>query len=96
MSELPPIHELKEKVAAKQREMNAPKDSGPGHNTAGYAAAMRYALDLVANVGVGGAIGYFIDQWAGTMPVVFILCLILGMASGVYALHKHSQRQIDG
>lgn len=95
MEPLPPIDQLKDKVAAKKREMSEPKGEGQAHNTQGYAIAMRYALDLVANVAVGGTIGYFIDQWAGTMPVFFILCLMMGMASGVYTLHKQSQRQVD-
>ncbi|MFO1242543.1 MAG: AtpZ/AtpI family protein [Rickettsiales bacterium] len=95
MESLPPIDPLKDKVRRTKKDMLTPKPSGGGHNTSGYAIAMRYALDLVANVAVGGAIGYYLDQWLGTMPIFFIICLMFGMASGVYTLHKQSQRAVD-
>lgn len=95
MEPLPPIDSLKEKVRATKKEMLSPKPEGGGHNTSGYAIAMRYALDMVANVAVAGAAGYFIDQWLDTMPIFFIICLMFGMASGVYTLYRHSQRQSE-
>lgn len=95
MSALPPLGPLKEKVRTTKKEMLAPKPEGGGHNTSGYAIAMRYALDLVANVGVAGTMGYFIDQWLETMPIFFIICLMFGMASGIYTLYRQSQRQND-
>lgn len=93
MEPLPPIDSLKEKVRATKTEMLASKPEGGGRGASGYAVAMRYALDLVANVAVAGTLGYFIDRWLETMPIFFIICLMFGMASGIYTLYRQSQRQ---
>ena len=41
------------------------------------------AAQLVAGVGVGGAIGYFLDRWLGTAPWLMVLFLGLGFAAGM-------------
>ena len=41
------------------------------------------AAQLVAGVIVGGAIGYFLDHWLGTVPWLMVLFLMLGFAAGL-------------
>ena len=41
--------------------------------TGGLAMAMRIGVELVAGVGVGAGIGYFLDRWLGTGPWLLIL-----------------------
>jgi ATP synthase protein I len=54
--------------------------------------AFRIATDLVAGVFVGGAIGYFLDQWLGTAPILLIVFLLLGVAAGLLNSVRAAQR----
>lgn len=48
----------------------------------GMGQAMRYGVELVSGVAVGGFVGYVIDRWLATFPVFFIICFFLGAAGG--------------
>ena len=41
------------------------------------------AAQLIAGVMVGGAIGYFLDRWLGTVPWLMVVFLALGFAAGM-------------
>ncbi|ODA67251.1 ATP synthase protein I [Methyloligella halotolerans] len=45
--------------------------------------AMRLATELVAGVIVGGFIGWGLDQWFGTGPIMMVVFLVLGSAAGI-------------
>lgn len=49
---------------------------------------MRAGIELVASIGVGGALGYGLDSWLGTLPLFFITLLILGVCTGFYNIYK--------
>ena len=38
--------------------------------------------------GVAGFLGYYADQWLGTLPWLFILFLCFGMAAGVMTMMR--------
>ncbi|MBZ8133356.1 AtpZ/AtpI family protein [Afifella sp. IM 167] len=54
-----------------------------GKGGSGYAAAMRLASEFVAGVLVGAALGWGLDEVAGTSPWGLIGFLLLGFAAGV-------------
>ena len=45
--------------------------------------AMRLATELLAGVIVGGFIGWALDQWFGTAPIMMVVFLLLGSAAGI-------------
>lgn len=49
----------------------------------GMAYGLRMASELVGAVLVGGLIGYFLDQWLGTTPWLFLVFFFLGFAAGI-------------
>ncbi|MBB4064346.1 AtpZ/AtpI family protein [Gellertiella hungarica] len=52
-------------------------------NRKGFAEAMKLSSEFVAAVIVGGALGYFLDRFAGTGPWGLIILLLLGFCAGV-------------
>jgi ATP synthase protein I len=44
--------------------------------------AFRLSTELVIGVAVGGAIGWALDRWLETSPVLLLVFLMLGMAAG--------------
>jgi len=73
------------------------EDDGPRQNSFGM--AMRLSTDLVAAVLVGGFIGYMLDEWLGTKPVLLLIFFPLGVAAGivnVFRTAKEMNKNADG
>ncbi len=68
---------LKKTRAAEVQESSSRPD-----NT-GFGNALRLSSEFVAAILVGAAIGYGIDQLAGTAPWAMILFMMLGFVAGV-------------
>ena len=76
---LPSLEELQRKIDTSKPESDEEQKAGPSP----IGNAMRYGTELLAGVGVGGFLGYWIDDAAGTSPLFFILFFFLGFAAGV-------------
>jgi F0F1-type ATP synthase assembly protein I len=51
---------------------------------------MSKAVDLVTATAVWGAIGWLIDRWLGTWPIVFAVGTVIGNLTGIYVLYRRS------
>jgi len=45
--------------------------------------AFRLVSELVIGLVVGGAIGWYLDRWLGTTPIMLLIFFVLGVAAGV-------------
>ncbi|MBK4215495.1 AtpZ/AtpI family protein [Paracoccus caeni] len=50
--------------------------------------AWRMLTELVAGIGLGCGIGYGLDYFLGTMPVMMILFIFLGLAAGIKTMMR--------
>ena len=46
--------------------------------------AFRLATELVAGLLVGGVIGWYLDKWFGTKPIMLLIFFALGAAAGIF------------
>lgn len=46
--------------------------------------AFRLATELVAGLLVGGVIGWYLDKWFGTSPIMLLIFFALGAAAGIF------------
>ncbi|MBV7257091.1 AtpZ/AtpI family protein [Pacificimonas sp. WHA3] len=53
-----------------------------------FAQGTRLALELVAGILVGAALGYFLDSWLGSSPFGMIGGFLLGMVAGFVNLMR--------
>ena len=73
---------------ALQRKIDQAK--GPAHSSpagdegasANLGQALRFTVELLSGIAVGGALGYFLDRWLHTFPWIFILGFFIGAAAG--------------
>lgn len=75
---------LSKRLAEQRRRL--PENREPANRSQGMRGAaqgLKVASEFVAGILVGAAIGYFIDQLAGTSPFGLIVFLLLGFAAGV-------------
>jgi ATP synthase protein I len=45
--------------------------------------ALKLSTEMIAGVAVGGFIGWALDRWLGTAPILMVVFLILGAAGGI-------------
>ena len=86
MSEEPPTSSLKEldaklKVARGHLHANDPKNNESKAGN-GLGVALKIGVEFVSAVGVGVAIGLFLDYWLETKPWLMLVFFILGSAAG--------------
>ena len=72
---------LEDKLQAHRPE--EPQAGGPRQDKSQYAMAFRVSSDFIAAIFVGGLLGWFLDNFAGTSPFGLIILLMLGFAAGV-------------
>lgn len=65
----------------------------------GMGEAWTYLSTLFSGVAVWGAIGYGLDRWLGTDPVLFVIGALLGNFAGIYLIYLRAfgpKRPTDG
>lgn len=73
-----------------RRRYDPPPDPAARGNALG--TAFKIATEFVAGLVVGGAIGWFLDDWLGTKPFLFLLFLLLGAAAGMLNVFREAYR----
>jgi ATP synthase protein I len=61
-----------------------------------FAMAMELPFVMVAAVIVGGLIGYFLDRWLHTAPVLMLLFGALGFIAGLRDVLSRAKKGSDG
>ena len=72
---------LQEKISA-TRQRHAPEEQARA-NAGMVGLAYRLIVEILAGIGVGGFIGWWMDKVLGTDPVLMLLMLALGMGAGL-------------
>ena len=75
-----------------QRESGGQADGNAESRRRGMAYGMRMAVDLVAAVLVGSAVGWGLDWVLGSRPWLFLIFFLLGFAAGVLNVVRAYER----
>ena len=78
------------KIAKKNIEKIDQKKSGS--NAASLGKALKISTELVAAVVVGSTIGFLLDNWFGTKPLLTICFFFMGVAAGIINVIKSAKR----
>jgi ATP synthase protein I len=86
------LDSLGEQLAeAQARHAPAPGPEPQGHGAA-LGQALRLGVELVAGVAVGGFIGWALDRFLGTAPLLMVVFLGLGAAAGIMNVVRTAKR----
>jgi ATP synthase protein I len=61
-----------------------------------YGTGLQAGVEVVAGVGFGVLIGWALDRWLGTAPLLLIVFFMLGAAAGVLNAYRHLRRMQNG
>lgn len=74
------------------KDAPASDDDGPASQAGSFGTAMslgfRVLAEFVSAVAVGALLGWQIDKWVGTSPVLLIVFLLLGTAAGFWNVYR--------
>ena len=82
--------ETRLKIAKSKLQNKKIKDTGEKGVFLGN--AFKLGTELVAAVVVGVIIGFILDNWFGTKPVLIIIFFIFGSAAGILNVFKAAKR----
>jgi len=71
------LRAARQSLGGEQRKPRRPVDNS------GMAAGLRVAVDFIAGLAVGVAIGIALDAWLGTSPWLLVLFFFLGFGAAV-------------
>ena len=77
-------------IAKKNIKKNQPKNDGS--NAASFGKALKISTELVAAVAVGSTIGFILDNWFDTKPLLTIFFFIMGVAAGIINVIKSAKK----
>ena len=76
---------------AKKKIKNVQKDN-IGSNAASLGKALKISTELVAAVVVGSTIGFILDNWFDTKPILTICFFFMGVAAGILNVFKSAKK----
>ena len=63
-----------------------------GSNAASLGKALKISTELVAAVAVGVTIGFLLDNWFGTKPILTICFFFMGVAAGIINVFRAAKK----
>tara|TARA_Y100000590_G_C15385476_1_gene888063 strand:+ start:393 stop:683 length:291 start_codon:yes stop_codon:yes gene_type:complete len=76
---------------AKKNIEELPKNN-KGSNAASLGKALKISTELVAAVVVGSLIGFILDGWFDTKPLLTICFFFMGVAAGILNVFRSAKR----
>ena len=76
---------------AKKKIKNIQKDN-IGSNAASLGKALKISTELVAAVVVGSTIGFILDNWFDTKPLLTICFFFMGVAAGILNVFRSAKK----
>ena len=77
------------KIAKKNIRTNEQKKVGS--NAASLGKALKISTELVAAVVVGSTLGFLLDSWFGTKPLLIICFFFMGVAAGILNVFRSAK-----
>jgi ATP synthase protein I len=93
----PDFDDFDERVRRLRESARLPQDEDTKERprTSIGGAGIQVGVELVAGVIGGGLIGYWLDRWFGTWPIMFLILFFLGAAAGMLNAYRYIRRLSD-
>ena len=77
------LKELSTRLEIAKKNINKGTLNNKSRNAASLGKALKISTELVAAVVVGSTIGFLLDNWFGTKPLLTIFLFFIGVAAGI-------------
>ena len=86
------LREISTRLEIAKKNIKKNQTVTKGTNAASLGKALKISTELVAAVVVGTTIGFLLDNWFGTKPMLTICFFFMGMAAGILNVIRSAKR----
>ena len=86
------LKEISTRLKIAKKNIKNIKKENSSSNAASLGKALKISTELVASVVVGSTIGFLLDNWFGTKPLLTICFFIMGVAAGILNVFKTAKK----
>ena len=84
--------EISTRLKIAKKNIKQIDEKSRGSNAASLGKALKISTELVAAVFVGSAIGFLLDNWFDTKPLLTICFFFMGVAAGLLNVFKSAKK----
>jgi ATP synthase protein I len=86
------LKEISTRLEIAKKNISKNEKNNSGSNAASFGKALKISTELVAAVAVGAILGFILDNWFGTKPLLTIIFFIMGVAAGILNVIKSAKK----
>ena len=86
------IKEITTRLEIAKKKIKNTQESKKGSNAASLGKALKISTELVAAVIVGSIIGFILDDWFDTKPLLTICFFFIGVAAGILNVFRSAKK----
>jgi len=86
------IKEIATRLEIAKKSIKNMRNNNQGSNAASLGKALKISTELVAAVVVGSIIGFLLDDWFDTKPVLTICFFFMGVAAGILNVFRSAKK----
>ena len=86
------LKEISARLEIAKKKVKKTAKRNRSSNAASIGKAFRISTELVAAVVVGSTIGYLLDNWFDTKPLLTICFFFIGVAAGILNVFKSAKK----
>jgi len=86
------LKEISARLKIAKKNIREDEQKEVGSNAASLGKALKISTELVASVVVGSTIGFLLDSWFGTKPLLIICFFFMGVAAGILNVFRSAKK----
>ena len=86
------LREISTRLEIAKKNIKKKQNKNRRTNAASIGKAFKISTELVAAVVVGSTMGFLLDNWFGTKPMLTICFFFMGVAAGILNVFKSAKK----
>ena len=86
------LKEISARLEIAKKNIKNVQKNNKSSNAASLGKALKISTELVASVFVGSIIGFLLDSWFGTKPLLTICFFVMGVVAGILNVFKSAKK----
>ena len=86
------LKEISTRLKIAKKKIGNIDESNRGSNAASLGKALKISTELVAAVVVGSTIGFLLDNWFDTKPLLMICFFFMGVTAGILNVFRSAKK----
>ena len=86
------LKELSTRLKIAKKKIKTIEQKNHGSNAASLGKALKISTELIAAVAVGTTMGFLLDSWFGTKPLLIICFFFMGVTAGIINVFRSAKK----